>query len=163
MGVFIGVLPLLLYNYVIFGNFLDFTYYHMDPVIWPHLVGKSGFDFPPNLLIVARLLIDPYRGLFFYSPILIFSLVGLLYMVKRYKLEALLVSFIFSYLLLVNACWWAWDGGTSFGPRHLLPTIPFLIIPLLFSIKNIPLSILKPLIIVFPLFLILLVLVLGNG
>ena len=31
--------------------------------------------------------------------------------------------------LLVVARWWSWEGGTAWGPRHLLPVLPLLVAP----------------------------------
>jgi hypothetical protein len=147
LGCFIGSLPWFIYNYTIFGNPLDFSYKHMDPIIWPHLVGKFGTKIP-NPFIILRLLIGPYRGLLIYSPVIIFSFIGLWFMYKKYKWESLLIISLFLSFLLINSSWWAWEGGTSFGPRHLLPTIPFLMIPLVFSLEKIRFEIIKPFIIV---------------
>jgi hypothetical protein len=144
----LGTLPLFVYNYVIFSNPLNFSYLNMDPVIWPHLVGRSGFNFPPSPYIFYRLLLDPYRGLLFYHPIILFSFVGITFMFRKYLWESLLILSVFLFFLVINASWWAWEGGTSFGARHLLPTVPFLMIPLIFSLQKIPLTILKPFIIV---------------
>jgi hypothetical protein len=32
--------------------------------------------------------------------------------------------------LVYYASWWAWYGGWSWGPRFLVPTLPFLVLPL---------------------------------
>jgi hypothetical protein len=34
------------------------------------------------------------------------------------------------YYLLLNASYAVWDGGWSYGPRHLSPALPFLCLPL---------------------------------
>jgi len=98
--------------------------------------------------IIIRLLFYPYRGFFFYNPILIFSFIGLFFMYKRHKLLSLSIILLFVFLILYNSRLWLWWGGTSFGPRHLLPIIPFLMIPLLFSLKKIKLHWLIPFIII---------------
>jgi len=77
-----------------------------------------------------RLLIDPFRGLFFYCPILILSIIGLFYMLKKDKRTAFLVFGIFFTSLIANALWDFWWAGSTFGPRYLLIAIPFLTIPL---------------------------------
>lgn len=90
---------------------------------------------------LLRLLFDPFKGLFFYSPIMLLSFVGLFSMYRKYKLEALIIFFcflIYVYHISSLKMWWM---GISFGPRHLTPLIPFLMIPLLYSFKRIKLSI----------------------
>ena len=49
---------------------------------------------------------------------------------KRYRLEAIIVLLAFFSLLLINAGYFLWWGGWSFGPRHLIPMLLFLAIPL---------------------------------
>src|SRR6202034_3235494 len=34
------------------------------------------------------------------------------------------------YYLLLNSSYAVWDGGWSYGPRHLSPALPFLCLPL---------------------------------
>jgi len=146
LGVILGALPLAVYDQSIFGNIAEFTYYHMDPAIWPNLVGGThGFVFPPSPYITLRLLVDPYRGMMFYSPVLALSFIGLFFMLKSHKAEALLVLMIFLSLLAINSLWWAWEGGTAFGARHLLPAVPFLMIPLVFAFEKITPRITNPL------------------
>jgi hypothetical protein len=84
----------------------------------------------PNPYVMLRLLIYPYRGLFFYHPILLLSLPGLFFMFKRFKTETLLIILILllsSTLISMRRNWW---GGYCFGERYLMPTIPFLFLPL---------------------------------
>jgi hypothetical protein len=126
------------YNQAIFGNPIEFTYYHMDSAIWPNLTGGAhGFVFPPSPYITLRLLVDPYRGLLFYSPVLALSFIGLFFMRKHHIAEALTVLAVFSSMLAINSLWWAWEGGTAFGARHLLPAVPLLMIPMVFAFENI--------------------------
>lgn len=142
LSLLLGIAPLLLYNFSIFGNPLELTLWHSDPKIF-----SSVFTFQPNPYIVIRLLVFPYRGLF-YSPIILLSLLGLYYMYKEYRLESLLIlSFLVSFLFLFSMVsgWW---GGTSFGPRYLMPIIPFLMIPMIYSFRKINIKIIFCLVIV---------------
>jgi len=88
-----------------------------------------------NTLI--RLLFYPYRGLFFYNPILIFSLIGLFFMYKKDKKIAIFIvsSFILLCLAIILSIW-VWWGGSSFGPRFSLLIIPFLILALILFIRR---------------------------
>lgn len=135
LGIFIGILPFLIYNYIVFGNPFTLSRFYMDPKIWTEIGGIEGLKLP-NLFIAIRLMFDTYKGIFFYYPILLFSFLGLKYMYKKFKVESLLIIFIFLTFLILNSSWWAWWGGTSFGPRHLLPSVPFLVLPLLFLFEK---------------------------
>ncbi len=93
------------------------------------------FEFP-TLTKLAEMLFLPWKGLFFYSPFLIFSLPGfrLLYRQSRtgdnnapttmpmvfYLAGAPLVFFIF---LLFNV---GWFGGADYGFRYAIPILPYL-------------------------------------
>jgi len=92
---------------------------------------------PYHFNISIRLLFYPYRGLFFYNPILILSLIGLFLMFKHYKLETILIIVSFILILLASSVQWLWWEGSSFGPRFLVSIIPFLMLPLMFCIKKI--------------------------
>ena len=81
----------------------------------------------PNSFYV--LLFSDERGLFFFSPIFIFSLLGIMYVLRRKKTYrtiyivpiALIATNIFLY------CAWGdpW-GGSAYGPRYLIPAMPWL-------------------------------------
>ena len=69
-------------------------------------------------------------GLFFFYPVLLFSLLGLIFFKKTFKIETILIILLFFTFLLMNSMMVMWWGGSSFGPRHLTPVIPFLALPL---------------------------------
>ena len=155
LGFSITISLLLVYNYSIFGNIFDTSYNHMDKKIVSEIVTdyRPGLippqfiktDFMPffslaKFKIILRLLFYPFRGLFFYSPILALSLVGLFYMYKKHKLEASLISFIFISFLIYNSQIWDWGAGSSFGPRYLYVVVPFLSLSLMFCFKKINLK-----------------------
>ncbi|MBU0665934.1 MAG: hypothetical protein KKC26_01095 [Nanoarchaeota archaeon] len=113
------------------------------------LATKTMFFFHKEKLSkILRLLFLPYRGLFFYYPILLFSLFGLFFMFKKFKYESLFIVFIFLLFILFNSSLDTWWGGASFGPRHLTLLMPFLMIPLLFAMKKIKLKYLMPFIVI---------------
>jgi hypothetical protein len=91
----------------------------------------------PNPYIMLRLLFYPYRGLLFYYPIIFLSLVGLLFMFKRYKTEAILIILNLILLLSLISMRRTWWGGYGFGNRYLLSIVPFLMLPLAFAFDKI--------------------------
>ncbi len=86
----------------------------------------------PDLGVAWQLLVGPRRGLLFTSPVLALSAVGLWIMAARYRLraEALLCAAMFATYVLFNASFNAWHGGDTFGPRYLIPMLPFAALPL---------------------------------
>ena len=162
----VAIIPLFFYNYLIFGNPLEFGYFHLDLKQFDvGFINKNfGKNFtvdtvlnasktemlinfnlnPASLLyhlnVIIRVLFYPYRGLLFYYPILILSLLGLLQMYKTRRLLFITITLPFLLTLwLVSMPYFHWWGGAIFGPRQLLPIIPFLMIPLA-SLRKIPLN-----------------------
>jgi len=129
LGLLIGVSPLLTYNFLIFGNPFNLTASYMDKNVWmvPQLFSQKPVD---NMLVLLQILFYPYRGLFFYYPVYIFSFLGLYFFYKSWKRESVFIILLFFSYVVINACVASWWGGSSFGLRYLLPSVPFLMIPL---------------------------------
>jgi len=114
------------YQFVCFGSPFATTYTyavtHGDVV--------TGFN-NPLYLGMRELLISRRRGLFFYSPILLFSFYGLFKMLqnKSEKKETLLFISLFVILLIFFALQ-KYSSGWVFGSRRLVPVLPLLCIPI---------------------------------
>jgi Dolichyl-phosphate-mannose-protein mannosyltransferase len=76
---------------------------------------------------LAGVLVSPGRGLFIYSPILLFAFVGMA-MVWRNPKQVLLkyLSVAPLLIILLTAKWINWWGGGSYGPRLLADITPIL-------------------------------------
>jgi hypothetical protein len=79
------------------------------------------------------LLVPEYRGLFFTSPILLFALIGFVFIWRRFRADAIAILAITLVFLLSIASFNGWHGGAAFGPRYLVPIIPLLGIPMMFA------------------------------
>jgi hypothetical protein len=92
---------------------------------------QTGYDltlFSANILLgLYKLLFSPLRGLFIYSPILLLSLPGWLYLRRRYPAEAWLFAGLTGVTVLLFSIWSSGEG-LSWGSRFLVPVIPFLAI-----------------------------------
>lgn len=99
------------------------------------LYGSGWLDFPQRFragsLIDGSigLLIDPARGLVFFAPIVLLAFAGLLAR-REERSVAIGAAACFLVYFLLNAAWIDWRGGSSFGPRLLVPVLPLLAIPL---------------------------------
>lgn len=80
---------------------------------------------------VWGLLLSPYRGLLFYDPLLFVGLLLLPVLLVRWRSEALLPLGVVAISLLEYGTYFAWDAGPAWGPRYLVPMLPFLLWPLL--------------------------------
>lgn len=81
----------------------------------------------PNGFFV--LLFGDERGLFFFSPIFLFSLLGIMYVLRK-KEENRVVYIVPIALIAVNIFLYsAWGdpwGGWAYGPRYLIASMPWL-------------------------------------
>ena len=114
------------YNQTSFGSPLHLGYLNV-----PGFEGMSQGFFGitrPDYNVMKQLLFGQFRGLFYLSPILIAAPIGLLLLVRdRYsRLAGLTAATIAAFYLVLNASYYYWDGGWSYGPRHMAPALPFL-------------------------------------
>lgn len=80
---------------------------------------------------LAGLLVSPGRGLFVYSPFLVFSLLGFAWAWRRDTNPPVQLLHRYSSLgailvILVHSKWWSWWGGYCYGPRVLADLLPLL-------------------------------------
>lgn len=115
--------PFVFYNIYLFGSF--FGGYNQNIEIL-----TMGTNIIVNTL---GLLFSPNRGLFVYSPILIFSLLGMyrVYIIQNKKIHIFLN--LFSISLFLNIMVYAsfddhWWGGFCYGPRFLSGMLPIIVI-----------------------------------
>jgi 4-amino-4-deoxy-L-arabinose transferase-like glycosyltransferase len=132
-----GLPPLVVagvYNTLAFGGPLSQGYAHLaGPLTFQRgqAQGFMGITYP-HLDALWQTTFGPYRGLFVLSPVLVLSIPGFILLARRtgWRREvALWVAIVLIYGLFVIS-YYAWDGGYSLGPRHFLPALPFLILPL---------------------------------
>jgi hypothetical protein len=94
---------------------------------------ETGYDlslFSSSLWLgLYKLLFSPLRGLFIYSPLLILSILGLVWLWQEHQHEAALTTGVVSITILVFSIWSSGEG-LSWGSRFLIPAIPFLCLAL---------------------------------
>jgi len=79
---------------------------------------------------LLQVLLSPFHGLLFWSPVLLLGLLGLVGLAWRQpRLGGLLLGFFLSQLYL-NAAFAAWWGSGSFGGRRFMNVVPVLAIGL---------------------------------
>jgi hypothetical protein len=126
------------YNVVCFGSPLSSCFQFENEMINVRINGNL-FGFP-SLNTILNLLILPFRGLFFSSPILIMSLPGFFigFKSKEFRVEVLFSTIISIIFFLLIASYFGWDGGYTVGPRYILPIYPFLFLVAIFSFNYLP-------------------------
>ena len=112
--------PLLIYNYYAFGN----------PLLPANIAGNfndtyPAFSFGNIVKKIGFYLFSPNTSILVFSPITVFSFLGILVFPKQYMREKLFLLlqflFLFSYLVMMTTV-----GHCQYGPRYLIPTLPFL-------------------------------------
>jgi hypothetical protein len=94
-----------------------------DPLNTGYLPSETFSAFWPEGIFGQ--LFSPGRGLLLYSPVLALSLWGFFPFLRRRPAEALLGLSIIAMHLLLYGKWFMWHGGYAWGPRFIIPTLPF--------------------------------------
>ncbi len=112
---------ILFLNYIRFGNIFETGY------------GDESQRFSINgLSNIKYLLFSLNKGIFVFNPVLLLSVFGFIPFFKRNRREAILFLSLIAANLCLTAMWFGWGGGWSWGPRLLLPTLPFWLLPIIF-------------------------------
>jgi hypothetical protein len=153
-GVVVGVLPLVLYQWLVYGSPFHTPY---DDVV--ALPGASGHDVvgpngdgilgvtAPRLSDAVRLLVDDDRGLLILSPLVAAGVVGLVLLWRAgRRAESLTCLTIGTAMLVYNSgytpVFGGIFGGGSPGPRLLITSLPFVMLGCGLVFRRAPLAVL---------------------
>jgi hypothetical protein len=104
------------YNLARYGNPLN-SGYRAD----------ETFDNPIGLGMYG-LLTSPGKGLFVYAPFLLALPFTVIAFFRRAKPETIFISGVSAFYILLFSAWYYWWGGTNWGPRFLVPILPFVVL-----------------------------------
>jgi hypothetical protein len=139
------------YNIAAFGAPFATGYMHVHSEFYHSNIhgGIGGITNPlnygvqlPTWNVIWQLTLGTYRGLFFICPVLLLFVPGVIAMWRREALrpELLLFVAIVAIYLLVDASRGidqnGWSGGASVTSRHLVPMLPFMMVPIAFGLRN---------------------------
>lgn len=96
-----------------------------------------GFNVP-DLGVMSALLVGEYRGLFFWCPVLLMSLAGLVELIKRDRALAVAVVATTVLILIQVSSFYMAFGGNAVAPRYLSPALPFIGLAAAYGIKRWP-------------------------
>lgn len=120
LPVAVAILLLGAYNAARFGDPLNGGY---------HLSDGEGFTVPLGIGMYG-LFLSPYRGIVWYSPLLLLALPGGLMLRKTHRWLAGAILMLVLLQGLAFATWWSWHGGVVWAPRFLLPVVPLIALAL---------------------------------
>lgn len=118
-----------IYNTICFGVPWRIGYSVLVPSRFAKGMGRDFFGVGGmDLDALWGILFGTSRGLFFVSPILLLALLGLVWSAWRssFQKEARASAIMLLAFLWLNASYVFWNGGAAYGPRHLVPALPFL-------------------------------------
>lgn len=113
---FIPLIPQMLYWKAFAGSYLFFSY-----------GSEENFFF--NNPHIAAFLFGFRKGLFIYTPMIIFGFTGLFLLYKYAPKVKLVVPVIVLLMIYVLSSWWAWWYGGSFGMRSMIQFFALLAFP----------------------------------
>lgn len=102
------------WNWARYGSIWETGYVASESFSAPWLFGLYG------------LIAGPARGFFWYSPILLLAIPGGVWFWRHARRTLLIVLALTLLYFLLYAKWYMWHGGSSWGPRFLVPVVPFL-------------------------------------
>ncbi|GAP08780.1 MAG TPA: hypothetical protein DEQ80_06310 [Anaerolinea thermolimosa] len=118
---------LMAYNQAVFGGPFRLGYGYSELWETQHQTGFMSLTMPhPEAL--WGITFSPFRGLFFFSPLLLLSLPGFVswWRSRQYRAEWWVSLASVGLMFLFNASSIMWWGGFAVGPRYILPAVPFL-------------------------------------
>ena len=160
VGIGAGLSLLAIYNLAAFGRLLYTPYQELGvggghEMFRTHAQGLVGVSWPglPQFLdVLAEITVRPLRGLMYVgveggvlyacSPVLWLAVPGLVFMARRggLRAETVLCGVAILAYFTFNACYGDsivfWGGGASVGPRHIIPVLPFVAVPLAFAVQR---------------------------
>ncbi len=135
IGGLIPLIALMYYNHAIFGSILASGYGDETKYGWvtPFHVGFFG------------LLISPSNGILIFSPVFIYSVIGMFLVFKESLAKfkptfsrtnlLLACSLVFIVNLLIYSKWWAWYGN-SWVYRMIVDTLPYLALAMIPALES---------------------------
>ncbi len=136
----LGLIPaaalILLNNYLIAGS--PFSLGYGSNPAFPELTAGNAFGFNlPDPEALRHLVWGEYRGLFFWSPVLLMAVPGLVVLFREDRPVAWMIAIVLAFIMLQVGSFYSWFGGNAVGPRYLAPALPFLGLAMAYAIKHV--------------------------
>lgn len=139
------------WKYLLLGAGAAMIFLLLQIAYWKHITGNylvfsyglkdEGFNWGSPELI--NVLFSHQNGWLVYSPLMLFSLIGLWFMYKKQSREATGVLLIWLLAWYLIASWWAWWFGAAYGHRAFIEFYALLAIPLAYFFQYVSTSVLR--------------------
>jgi hypothetical protein len=129
-GALAPLIALAAYQYICFGSIFAISIAHEDPRFLTRGAAMGVFQWP-TARITAAVLFSPYRGLFFFAPILLVALFGFRAWWRAERTTCAAALIIITSFIAFNISFNGWEGGFGIGGRYLVPVIPLMMMALL--------------------------------
>lgn len=120
------------YQHAAFGSMFRTSIATMDErFVDPHAL--FGVITPPSLDALYGITISPYRGLFFFAPVLLFAFAGgwSWFRSGEDRRELLAIAATCAVFFAFNVTFNGWEAGFGIGARYLVPLVPLLALAML--------------------------------
>lgn len=130
LGMICGALPLLVLQMfawkTVYGSWLVYSYgVEKEPFYWT----KPAF---------SEVLFSPKHGLFYWNPFLLAGVIGLFVLAWQRRGLAVISAVAVLIMIYVNAAWWCWWFGSSFGSRAFDGAFLFMMIGMAWLFQRLP-------------------------
>ena len=130
-GAVAPLVALAAYQYVCFGSILAISIAHEDSRFLTH-GAPMGVFVRPTLNVFYGITLSPYRGFFFFAPLLLIALLGFRAWWRAERVSCAASIAVMATFFAFNVSFNGWDGGWGIGGRYLVPIIPLFAIALLY-------------------------------
>jgi hypothetical protein len=118
------------YQYTCFGSIFTIAIAHEDPRFLTHGAVLGVFE-RPSIGVLYAITLSPYRGFFFFAPILLVAMLGIRAWLRDDRRTCLASVIVIVSFFAFNVSFNGWEGGFGIGGRYLVPIIPLFGIALL--------------------------------
>jgi hypothetical protein len=129
-GAIAPIAALIAYQRICFGGFFTTSVAVTDPRFLAH-GAALGVMQRPSLAVLYAITLSPYRGFFFFAPVMFVALFGFAAWWRRERFACAAALVVIAIFFAFNASFNGWEGGFGIGGRYLVPLIPLFAIALL--------------------------------
>ncbi|MBV8545007.1 MAG: hypothetical protein JO093_19890 [Acidobacteria bacterium] len=130
LGAIAPIAALIAYQRICFGGFFTTSVAVTDPRFLTHGAALGVMQWP-SLAVFYAITLSPYRGFFFFAPVMFVALFGFTAWWRRERAACGVAMLVIGAFFAFNISFNGWEGGFGIGGRYLVPLIPFFAIALL--------------------------------